>query len=226
MTEEFPELPPALFDGYRRFRKRHYQRHLATYEALAGGQNPQVMIIACCDSRVDPTTVFDAPPGELFVVRNVANLVPPYEPQGDYHGTSAALEFAVTGLQVRHIVVMGHAQCGGIAAYVDGLYGDGPGEEGQSPSFIAKWMSIVHGARSRLPASALRQDGDLKVAMERASILNSIDNLLSFPFIREAITSGQLQLHGTRFGIADGVLEIIDPASGEVRRPEPVSGEG
>lgn len=211
------DLPENLISGYQRFREKHYPRHLATYESLASGQNPQIMVIACSDSRVDPTTVFDAPPGELFVVRNVANLVPPYEPQGDYHGTSAALEFAVTSLRVRHIVVMGHAQCGGISAYLDGVYGEDGEAQEEPPNFINKWMAIVHGARNRLPAGAHEEGADLKTAMERASILNSIDNLLSFPFVRQAINARHLRLHGARFGIADGVLEIIDPSSGAVR---------
>ena len=204
-----PALPAVLTEGYARFRADHYQRHLNTYEALADGQQPQVMVISCCDSRVDPATIFDAGPGQLFIVRNVANLVPPYEPIGTYHGTSAAIEFAVTGLGVSDIVVMGHGQCGGIRAWLDNLYA-----EPAKPSFVTKWMSIVGGARSHLPPDAPADGPGQQKAYEYASILNSLDNLLTFPFIREAINDGRLALHGAHFSIADGLLWVLDPESG------------
>lgn len=202
-------IPDQLLKGYRRFRERDFERQQATWKSLAEGQSPQIMIISCCDSRVDPTVVFDAAPGDLFVVRNVANLVPPFEPHGTYHGTSAALEFAVDGLRVQHIVVMGHAQCGGIAAWLNDDYG------GRPEGFIARWMSIIQGARGYLPSDAPEAGPEGQRAMEHASILNSIDNLISFPFIRDAMNEERLQIHGMHFGIANGVLEVVDPSTGE-----------
>jgi carbonic anhydrase len=209
VTETFKRLPADLVNGYARFRQHHYQRHLDTYQELAEGQNPGVMIIGCCDSRVDPTVVFDARPGELFVLRNVANLVPPFDPGGHHQGTSAALEFAVRGLEVSDIVIMGHARCGGIAAYIEGIWG-----ERAKPTAITRWMSIVHGARSHMPVDALHDEGKLQQAMEHAAIANSIDNLLTFPFVRDALNDNKLSLHGLHFGIAEGMLEVMDPMTG------------
>ncbi len=209
MTESYKNLPADLVNGYARFRQHHYQRHLDTYQELAEGQNPDAMVIGCCDSRVDPTVVFDARPGELFVLRNVANLVPPYDPGGHHQGTSAALEFAVRGLEVSHIVIMGHARCGGIAAYIEGIWG-----ERAKPTAITRWMSIVHGARSHMPVAALHDETNLQRAMEHAAIANSIDNLLTFPFVRDAINDRQLALHGLHFGIAEGMLEVMDSKTG------------
>jgi carbonic anhydrase len=209
VTDLYKRLPADLVNGYARFRQHHYQRHLDTYRELAEAQHPEVMIIGCCDSRVDPTVVFDTAPGSLFVLRNVANLVPPYDPGSQQQGTSAALEFAVRGLEVAHIVVMGHARCGGIAAYIEGIWG-----ERAAPTFIARWMSIVHGAHWRLPASAKQDPATLQRAMEEASVANSIDNLLTFPFVRDAINERGMTLHGLHFGIANGELEVMDPESG------------
>lgn len=210
MTEQdFSRLPAQLLDGYARFRQHHYQRHLETWQELAESQAPDVMVIGCCDSRVDPTVVFDAPPGSLFVARNVANLVPPFDPGGQQQGTSAALEFAVRGLEVAHIVVMGHARCGGITAYIEDIFG-----ERAAPTFISRWMSIVHSAHPRLPAEARQDPEKLQRAMEEASIANSIDNLLTFPFVRDAINDRGLKLHGLHFGIAEGELQAMDPVTG------------
>ena len=172
-----PVLPAILTEGYARFRDDHYQRHLDTYEALAEGQQPQVMVISCCDSRVDPATIFDAGPGQLFIVRNVANLVPPYEPIGTYHGTSAAIEFAVTGLGVSDIVVMGHGQCGGIRAWLDNRYA-----EPATPSFVTQLDVHRRRRADRIFGRMRRPRGPgLQEAFEHASILNSLDNLLTFP---------------------------------------------
>ena len=211
-----PGLPDLLTDGYARFRETGFPRHKGTYRALAEGQEPPVMVISCCDSRVDPEAIFDAGPGELFVVRNVANLVPPCDPGGDDRGhdcgTGAALEFAVEGLGVGSIVVMGHAACGRIRAYIESR-GAPPGEAG-APGFIGKWISTVRGAEARLPADVPNDGPELQRAFEYASILNSLDNLLSFPFIREAVDGNRLTLHGVHFSIADGRLSVLDPASG------------
>jgi carbonic anhydrase len=200
-----------LVDGYRRFLAGRYEQESALYSELAEqGQAPKVMVIACCDSRADPAAIFDARPGQLFVVRNVANLVPPFEPHGDYHGTSAALEFAVTGLDVETILVMGHGRCGGVRAYLDGLY------QAETPrGFIRRWMSLLKTARTE----ALRAAGDQPIevqakALEFASVRHSIDNLETFPFIKERLADGRLRLRGGYFDIADGKLLALDPQSG------------
>ncbi len=202
---------PELIDGYRRFLATRYPGEAALYRSLAEtGQAPKAMVIACCDSRVDPAAIFSAAPGQLFIVRNVANLVPPFEPHGDYHGTSAALEFAVTGLEVETILVMGHARCGGVRAFLEGLH-----DHGTKPGFIGRWMSLLKPAR----AEALRDAADNTIearqqALEQASIRHSLENLRTFPFIKERLDSGRLRLRGAYFDIADGRLQALDPVSG------------
>jgi len=200
-----------LVEGYRRFLAGRYKEEAALYSALAEqGQSPKVMVIACCDSRADPAAIFNAGPGQLFVVRNVANLVPPFEPHGDYHGTSAALEFAVNGLGVETILVMGHGRCGGVRAYLDGLY------EAETPrGFIQRWMSLLKTART----DALREAGDQPIeaqaqALEFASVRHSIENLETFPFVKARVADGRLRLRGGYFDIADGRLLALDPESG------------
>ena len=200
-----------LVKGYQRFQDTSYRSHAERYRALADlGQAPKVMVIACCDSRVDPAAIFDAGPGQLFVVRNVANLVPPYEPDGDYHGTSAALEFAVTGLEVETILVMGHARCGGVRAFLDGAYGEG-GDDG----FISRWMSLLADAREAALADVPDAPADEQAhAMELAAIRFSIENLRTFPFVREREAAERLRLRGAFFDIGDGKLLALDGASG------------
>jgi carbonic anhydrase len=194
----------ALVEGYKRFRSDAYVRQKARFDALASdGQSPPVMIISCCDSRVDPATVFDTVPGQVFALRNVANLVPPYETGGGLHGVSAAIEFGVLGLGVRHIVVLGHAQCGGIKASL---------EHGQTGSFVADWVAIVSSARDEILAG---DHADPQRALELEAIKVSLRNLRSFPFIAEEEQAGQLKLHGAYFGISDGVLHVLDEASGQ-----------
>jgi carbonic anhydrase len=196
----------ALLDGYRRFREGHYLVQKQRWERLAEGQEPPVMVIGCCDSRVDPGMIFDTDPGQVFVLRNVANLVPPYEVDSGHHGASAAIEFAVTGLQVRHIVVLGHGACGGIAAALRG------GEQGApGPSFIDKWVSIVSDARERVLAAG---PDDPQRALELEAIKVSLDNLRTFPWVRAREEAGTLKLHGAYFAIAEGVLHVLDEASG------------
>jgi carbonic anhydrase len=200
-----------LVDGYRRFLATRYPEQAGLYRKLAeGGQSPRTMIIACCDSRADPVAIFDAAPGQLFVMRNVANLVPSYEREGFYHGTSAALEFAVTGLGIENIVVMGHARCGGVQAFLDGLY-----RPPAHRSFIDRWLSLLTAAG----AEALRDSAGLGMearqqALEHASIRHSLRNLETFPFIRERVAAGRLHLHGAYFDIADGRLLGLDQDSG------------
>jgi carbonic anhydrase len=200
-------LPPRLCDGYRSFRNGRLATEQGRYRDLAeGGQSPETMVIGCCDSRVSPEVIFDAGPGELFVVRNVANLVPPYSPDGTYHGVSAALEYAVQVLRVRHIVVLGHARCGGISAFADNsphMIGD----------FIGKWMTLiaptVASIRSREEAP-----GSYHTRLEQASLVASLANLMTFPFVRILCEQERLELHGAYFDVASGELEALDPASG------------
>lgn len=201
-------LPDSLLDGYQRFRQDAFAVQQRRYEHLAAqGQKPAVLAIACCDSRVDPAAIFDAGPGELFVIRNVANLVPPFAPDGNYHGTSAGIEFAVTGLGVAHILVMGHAQCGGITAALEhDLDAAGAG------SFVTKWMTIIAPAKAAVLADhppACRQ-----TALEEAAIRASLENLMTFPYVATAVGEGRLALHGAHFGIKDGHLSVLDPATG------------
>ena len=192
-----------LIAGYREFRGGRWPQERRLYESLAQGQSPETFVLSCCDSRVDPATIFNAAPGELFVARNVANLVPPFEEQGSYHGTSAALEFAVNSLKVKTVLVLGHAQCGGVAAAL------APAE--QTPgSFLNEWIKLLDPALAR----CADHEGDRWEAVERESIRLSLERLQSFPFVAEAIRSRGLALRGARFGIADGVLEVLDPATG------------
>lgn len=202
----------ALVSGYKAFLDDRYPREAMRYRMLTDkGQSPQTMVIACCDSRVDPATIFNARPGDLFIVRNVANLVPPYEPLGDYHGTSAALEFAVTSLEVKDIVVMGHARCGGIRACLDGHF-----ERPDADSFITKWISLLKPARGKVLGAAETCDrGALQQALEHESVRLSLENLRTFPFLREREQAGQLGLHGAYFDIASGDLLALNADSGE-----------
>jgi carbonic anhydrase len=202
----------TLIDGYRRFRAGPYNDQRARFDALAHvGQSPKVMIIACADSRVDPTRIFDSAPGEMFVMRNVANLVPPYEADGATHGSSAAIEFAVTQLEVEHIVVLGHARCGGITASLTGKFD--AAAEGHG-AFIGRWMAKIEPARDRIRAAqAISPDIDAQEALELAAIRLSIANLKTFPFVNERVEAGTLALQGAHFDIADGILRILDPAT-------------
>jgi carbonic anhydrase len=169
-----------------------------------------VMVIGCCDSRVSPEVIFDTSPGEIFVVRNVANLVPPYETGGEYHGTSAALEFAVQALKVKHIVVLGHASCGGIRAYADDRAPLSPGD------FIGKWMSLIAPAAARVQPKGDAAD-DLR-RLELATIELSLANLMTVPCIRILVERGRLHLHGAYFGVADGALLVRDPKTGVFKK--------
>jgi len=195
-----------LLNGYKAFREQRWPKERALYGALAEqGQSPRMLVIACCDSRVDPATIFDSGPGELFIVRNVANLVPPYEQGEGLHGTSAAIEFAVRKLRVRTILVLGHAQCGGVSAAL-------AAEPDPSDIFIAPWIELLAPARARCICS---EGEEGQAALERESIKLSLERLKTFPFVAEAIATGELVLEGAHFGIADGHLELFDHASGQ-----------
>ena len=198
-------LPSRLAQGYANFRAGRYASEAERYAKLAQGQQrPRIMIIACCDSRAAPETVFDAGPGELFVVRNVANLVPPYAPDGKHHSTSAALEFAVLQLKVEAIVIMGHGRCGGITAMVN------PGDPLSSSDFIGKWMSDVRdvAAEVRVPEGCTEHEHITLV--ERASVEHSLANLRTFPWVRARANAGELTLHGAWFDIGLGELHSYD----------------
>jgi carbonic anhydrase len=198
-----------LLTGYGRFKRERYALHHERYRALAAeGQSPKVMIVGCCDSRVDPAAIFDAGPGELFVTRNVANIVPPYQPDRGHHGTSAAIEFAVGMLGVEHILVLGHGACGGIKALLEGV-GNNSDEDGR---LIARWMSIAAPVCDRVRAAHPdAAPAILQEALEKAAVVQSLDNLRGFPFVAEAMTKGSLKLHGGWFSIEAGALELFDP---------------
>lgn len=202
---------PELLQGYRDFRTGRWPEQREAFERLGDRQAPRVMVIGCADSRVDPATIFNCGPGEIFVVRNVANLVPPYESGGGRHGVSAAVEFAVTALRVDHILVLGHGGCGGIAASLRAARGQAVGE------FIAPWVEIVSPARDRVLAAHAGQSdaGDLQTALEHEAIACSLDNLMTFGFVREAVEAGWLRLHGAWFAVASGELHWRDPESGQ-----------
>jgi carbonic anhydrase len=202
-------FPERLIAGYRSFLDGRLSTEQTRYRELAEhGQSPEVMVIGCCDSRVSPEVIFDARPGELFVVRNVANLIPPYAPDGAYHGVSAALEFAVGVLRVKHIVVLGHAQCGGVRAFAEDNEPVSPGD------FIGKWMSLIAPAAERIGPRGETPLADYLARLERASIAHSLDNLLTFPRLRKLVERGKVSLHGAYFGVATGRLSVHDPASG------------
>lgn len=196
----------SIIAGYHRFRSGPYRDQKQRYDQLAEGQAPPVMIISCCDSRVDPATIFDTVPGQVFALRNVANLVPPFETSAGLHGASAAIEFGVLGLHVRHIVVVGHGACGGIKAALSGAR-LGP----ESGGFVDKWMAIIEDARARVIAAG---GDDLAAALEREAIKVSLANLRTFPYIAEREAAGTLKLHGALFAIHDGELHILDEAVG------------
>ena len=199
-----------LVEGFKRFRSHYYEENRALFDGLTKqGQSPKTLVVGCCDSRVDPAIVTDCGPGDLFIIRNVANLVPPFETSGNYHGTSAALEFGVRNLEVENIIVLGHAQCGGIRA----LMNQAPGI-GQQESFLPGWMNVASHARNRV---LLRMNGESMEtqvrACEQEAILVSLDNLLTFPWIMKRVAQKKLTLHGWYFDLEHGELLRFNPDS-------------
>jgi len=219
-----PPLPAAfsdanmsetrLIDGYRRFRDTHWAAERKRWSELAEGQSPKVMVIACSDSRVDPAQIFDTRPGEIFVVRNVANLAPPHETTPGLHGVSAALEFAVTQLEVEEILVLGHGSCGGCAAALNGTFdGASPGEG----RFIADWVRQLKPAREKVLCRHGEPGDEAGREMEQEVVKLSLANLRTFPWIAEREQDGRLNLTGAHFSIADGQLSVLDEAEESFR---------
>lgn len=201
-----PHRKIALIRGYKSFRAGEYSEQKALYEKLGKhGQHPKIMLIACADSRVDPTDIFDAYPGEMFVVRNVANIVPPVDPTGGYHGTSASIEYAVNEIGVESIVVMGHESCGGIQGCLQGM-GEQP-EKG----YVNKWLSLINGVRETVMKKNIPDD-QLQFEMELENVRQSIRNLESFDFVKKAIDEDRLKLQGAYFSIIRARLLLSDEA--------------
>jgi carbonic anhydrase len=203
----------GLMHGYQRFRSGYYEVHKPLFEALAAkGQSPKVMTISCCDSRVDPAIMFDAAPGDMFMFRNVANIVPPYAPDVGFHGTSSALEFAVKYLEVQALIVMGHYMCGGVNA----LLRDDGRLESKTGEFISTWMSSAREARDKVLERFRRGEisqGDLQRECELQNTVLSSENLLSYPWIRQRVEEGKLTIHAWYFDFLHGRLEVFDKQS-------------
>lgn len=215
MLDHSAAFPGVLIGGYRAFRDGRLREERARYEVLAElGQKPKTMVIACCDSRAGPETIFNAAPGELFIVRNVANLVPPYHTDDGLHGTSAALEFAVQALKVENIVVMGHGRCGGVQAYLvqqEGIVETQPLSPGD---FIGNWMKLLEPAREKMVCEDGADFAARRRALEEAGIRLSIDNLMTFPCVKTQVERGRISLHGAWFDISSGELFTMDSATG------------
>ena len=203
-------LPQYLVQRYNGWKATSYSENHAWFRRLASeGQHPRAMVISCCDSRVHVTSIFGADTGEFFIHRNIANLVPPYEPDGDHHGTSAAVEYAVTALKVAHVIVMGHSSCGGVRGCLDMCEGRAPELE-EKTSFVGRWMDILRPGYEKvkdLPPERISK------ALEQEAVMTSIGNLLTFPFVREAVESEDMTLHGVWHEIGTGQLEVFDPAA-------------
>ena len=207
MTKSSSATPEQhrLYKGYKRFRKGRYQEAKELYNQLGDQQDPDIMIIGCADSRADPALIFDTAPGEIFVVRNVAALVPPYETSGGYHGVSAAVEFAVTHLKVKMILVMGHGGCGGVKASLSAANDKPIGQ------FIAPWVEMASEARDEVLADPnLKNADDRQLALERGVVRQSMTNLMTFPFVKEAVERGDLDIDGAWFAIGPGQLHWLD----------------
>ena len=202
-------LPHYLVQRYHGWKATGYAENAAWYRRLASeGQHPRAMVISCCDSRVHATAIFGADQGEFFLHRNIANLVPPYQPDGRQHGTSAAIEFAVTALKVAHVIVLGHSSCGGVAGCAAMCRGEAPEME-RKESFVGRWMDIL---RPRYDMVADIDDLDLQMrTLEQQAVITSLENLITFPFVDEQIKAGKLTLHGLWTDIGEGSLEHYNP---------------
>ncbi|KAA9007008.1 carbonic anhydrase [Histidinibacterium aquaticum] len=201
-------LPEYLVKRYHGWKATTFAENKSWYRRLAEeGQRPRAMVISCCDSRVHVTSIFGADQGEFFIHRNIANLVPPYEPDGAQHGTSAAIEYAVTALKVSHLIVLGHSGCGGVQGCYDMCEGKAPALE-ETSSFVGRWMDLLRPGYERLEAG---EDAERLRALEKQAVLVSLENLMSFPFVKAACDEGMLKLHGLWTHIGEGGLETWDP---------------
>lgn len=212
MKDHVRPLPSYLIHRYHGWKATTYSENRTWYRRLAeDGQRPRAMVISCCDSRVHVTSIFGADQGEFFIHRNIANLVPPYNPDGDHHGTSAAVEYAVRALKVAHVIVLGHSQCGGVAGCHDMCTGHAPELE-EKTSFVGTWLNLLRPGFERvkdLPAEHRIE------ALERESVVISLENLMTFPFVKSALEAGDMTLHGLWTDIGEGGLEQYDPVSGK-----------
>lgn len=217
MTENAKSPLESLVDGYRRFRAGDWPEQRERWSELKEGQSPRTMVISCSDSRVDPAQIFDVDPGTIFVVRNVAALVPPFETTPGQHGVSAALEFAVQVLKVEEVLVMGHGMCGGCqAALTHSVRGNAVGEG----HFVDKWVSMLDDARGPVVEQFGTEGREAEFEMELAAVRTSIANLMTFPFVKEKVESGALTLRGAHFAISDGILRVLDPSDGSFAAAE------
>jgi carbonic anhydrase len=208
-------LPNYLVQRYHGWKATQYTTNEAWFRHLASeGQHPRVMMISCCDSRVNSTQIFGADPGEFFIHRNIANLVPPFAPDAAHHGTSAAVEYAVTALKVVHVVVLGHSSCGGVQGCVDMCSGNAPQLEAET-SFVGRWIDILRPGYDRVTA---RNPKNIARALEKEGVLVSLENLMSFPFVADAVEAGGLSLHGLWIDIGSGDVEHWNPFSGNFER--------
>jgi carbonic anhydrase len=208
-------FPQHLLDGYAAFIRGPYSETEGKYKKLASeGQAPVTMVIACCDSRAAPETIFDAGPGELFVLRNIANLVPTFQPDANQHGTSAGIEFAVAALEVQNLVVLGHGRCGGIRAALN------PGNVLAQGDFIGKWMAMLAPVSAEVAKYSFLTPAERETVLERLSVRNSLNNLRTFPYVKEREADGRLKLHGAWFDISTGELWVMNPETGDFMRPD------
>jgi carbonic anhydrase len=208
-------FPQHLLDGYKHFMEGRYARETERYKQLAvGGQSPTTMVICCCDSRAAPETIFDVGPGELFVLRNIANLVPVYEPGAGQHGTSAGIEYAVNALGISDLVVLGHGRCGGIR------WALGPQKPLAQGDFIGKWMEMLAPVTDQVATYTFLTPTERETALERLSVRNSIANLRTFPYIKEREAKGELTLHGAWFDVSTAELWVSDQETGDFVRPD------
>ncbi|MEO1274529.1 MAG: carbonic anhydrase [Pseudomonadota bacterium] len=208
-------LPKTLIQRFKGWQATAYAENSAWYARLATeGQRPRVMVISCCDSRVHVTSIFGAERGEFFIHRNIANLVPPYAPDGDLHGTSAAIEYAVTALKVSNVLVLGHSRCGGVQGCLDMCEGNAPALEGPT-SFVGRWMDLLRSGYEKV-----KDIGDREArltALEHQAVLTSLDNLMTFPFVAERVDAGSLSLHGLWHDIETGALAQYSSEEGAFR---------
>jgi carbonic anhydrase len=210
--ERAKPLPAYLVQRYHGWRATSFAENRVWYRRLADeGQRPRAMVISCCDSRVHVTSIFGADQGEFFIHRNIANLVPPHAPDGDHHGTSAAVEYAVTVLKVAHLIVLGHSQCGGVQGCIDMCRGEAPELE-RTDSFVGRWMDILRPDFAHV--ADIEDAAEQALQLEKQAVVRSLENLFTFPFIADAVDEGRLSLHGLWTDIAEGGLECFDPATG------------